>query len=229
MRKIIALCGAAFQNVWSFMRYELASYLVGAVRLAWRSLVILPYRIVVSSRLRALHLLTHHHMSTHYAILNLPSPTSQTRPSLNSETIKLAYRHALLSSHPDKKSAPTSSPFSIDQITQAYKTLADPTARRLYDQSLLLAPTSWSEAVELRQESAERVSGLESVDLDDMGFDEKSGVWYHGCRCGKERGYMVTEGDLEGGLEDGKKNGEIVVGCGGCSLAIRVGYEAGGT
>ena len=41
---------------------------------------------------------------------------------------------------------------------------------------------------------------------------------------------MVSEGDLEAAVQEiaseerGRKNGEIVVGCQGCSLGLRVGF-----
>ena len=171
-------------------------------------------------------------MSTHYAILSLPPPNSSDHSSISPETIKFAYRRALLNSHPDKKttashppSTPTSSLFSIDQITQAYKTLSNPATRLLYDQSLLVAPSPAPTADGAGDK--ERFSGLESVDLDDMDFDEERGFWYRGCRCGRKRGYGVTEGDLEDGLDDSKEKGEVLVGCAGCSLGIRVGYGVG--
>lgn len=52
--------------------------------------------------------------------------------------------------------------------------------------------------------------------------DEGEGVWYLGCRCGEERGYVVREGDLE--RVEGLGEREIVVGCCGCSLWVRVGF-----
>jgi hypothetical protein len=42
--------------------------------------------------------------------------------------------------------------------------------------------------------------------------------WYRGCRCGDERGFMVTEMDLEKEAE----HGEVVIGCRGCSLWMKI-------
>ena len=61
-------------------------------------------------------------------------------------------------------------------------------------------------------------TGGEVVDLDDLRWDDGRGVWFRGCRCGEERGFEVSAGDLEDGLGEG----EVVVGCRGCSLWLRV-------
>ena len=75
-----------------------------------------------------------------------------------------------------------------------------------------------------------RWEGVEVVDLADMEFapggagkggDEVGlgdGVYYKGCRCGRERGYEVPVRVLEECVEDG----EVVVPCAGCSLWVRV-------
>lgn len=68
------------------------------------------------------------------------------------------------------------------------------------------------------------------MDLEDLSEDgnEDGGVWFRGCRCGDERGFLVTEEDLERGVDaenEGKGTtgrGEVVVGCRGCSLWVRV-------
>lgn len=60
--------------------------------------------------------------------------------------------------------------------------------------------------------------GLETVDLDDMGYDEKEQMWYRGCRCGKDGAYVITEEELELNAE----YGETITPCQGCSLWLRV-------
>lgn len=57
---------------------------------------------------------------------------------------------------------------------------------------------------------------LQVVDLDDF-IERGEGRWTKSCRCGEEEGYVVTEEDLEAG--------DDVVGCCGCSLWLKVGYE----
>lgn len=89
-------------------------------------------------------------------------------------------------------------------------------------------------------------TGLEMVDLDDMEMivegegegqsDEEGGgggesVWMRGCRCGDARGFVVREAELEAAAAEAEAGsdmrtpvgeGEVVVGCSGCSLWIRV-------
>ncbi|KAL2808858.1 heme peroxidase [Aspergillus granulosus] len=170
----------------------------------------------------------------YYEILSLPFPST----SLSKQQLKLAYHKALLKHHPDKASSaiardppcpPTTSslspsqpnkPVTIDQITNAYKTLSNPALRADYDRSLRLDRTRTAE-----REKTGTVfhTGLEVVDLEDLACDESSGpegeaVWYRGCRCGDERGFLVSETDLEREVE----HGEVVVGCRGCSLYMKV-------
>lgn len=62
------------------------------------------------------------------------------------------------------------------------------------------------------------------VDLEDLGCDESGEeiVWFRECRCGDERGFLVSEDELEKEVE----HGEIVVGCRGCSLWLKVLFAA---
>lgn len=176
--------------------------------------------------------------SDYYEILDIPFTDSSA--SLSSRSIKGAYHKALLKHHPDKAGAvkqqqrvqvsstaahiPPSTPYNdvrtytIDEITTAYKTLLDPQQRAEYDRSLRLD----------RRTTAQTTgdvfhTGLEIVDLEDLACDEGDGstepaVWYRGCRCGDERGFEVTEDDLEMEAE----HGEIVIGCRGCSLWLKI-------
>jgi len=170
---------------------------------------------------------------SHYTILNLPSPANGSREPLSLEDIKQGYRLALLVNHPDKSNfdAPKEQyqgnsqvKPSIDAIKLAYTILSDPKSRLAYDRELVLQS-------QLRNSSANRATnaqfsfhtGEEVIDLDDMAYDEKSGIWYKGCRCGEKRGYIVTGQQLE---EEERKGGkEVVAGCSGCSLWVRVGFS----
>lgn len=58
---------------------------------------------------------------------------------------------------------------------------------------------------------------LQSVDLDDFDYDEERKCWTRACRCGAGEGFVITEEDLAAG--------DDVVGCCGCSLWVKVGYE----
>ncbi|KAJ5090854.1 DnaJ-domain-containing protein [Penicillium argentinense] len=170
----------------------------------------------------------------YYTVLNLPF--SGTTTSLSKQQLKLAYHKALLRHHPDKASAVTqesgtratlsslsnkdveSRSYTIDEITTAYKTLSDPTLRAEYDRVLRLDRVKVAE----REKTGDVFhTGLEIVDLEDLGCDESGGegaVWYRGCRCGDDRGFLVSEDELEKEAE----HGEIVVGCRGCSLWLKV-------
>ncbi|KAJ5406441.1 heme peroxidase [Penicillium sp. CMV-2018d] len=167
---------------------------------------------------------------------------------LSKQQIKIAYHKALLKHHPDKAGAvaretglsgstnptPTSTPnplfansdgnssrqlYTIDQITTAYKTLSDPALRAEYNRSLRLDRLKVAE----REKTGDVFhTGLEIVDLEDLACEEAEGAdgdcWYRGCRCGDERGFLVNEEDLEREAE----HGEIIIGCRGCSLWLKI-------
>jgi DnaJ-class molecular chaperone len=158
----------------------------------------------------------------------------QLRPEddLTPDTVKQAYHNALLLHHPDKARQVTSTesshalskppqPISIDQIVQAYTALSDPEQRKAYNIQLKSINGSL-------HATAHR--GIESYDLDDLTYTEHEGVgtWSLSCRhdSGDGDGYFVTEEDLErAASEDGDDNGglkELLVGCRGCSLFIRI-------
>ncbi|KAJ5287781.1 diphthamide biosynthesis protein 4 [Penicillium angulare] len=180
-----------------------------------------------------------HAARDYYQILNIPFTSSSA--TLSKQQIKLAYHKALLKHHPDKAATVTQDSgiqgstfassndsssmsnndartYTIDEITTAYKTLLDPQQRAEYDRTLRLD----------RQRSTEKTgdvfhTGLEIVDLEDLACDEGDAtndlaVWYRGCRCGDDRGFLVTEDDLEREAE----HGEIVIGCRGCSLWLKI-------
>ncbi|CAL5873555.1 uncharacterized protein PFLUO_LOCUS7835 [Penicillium psychrofluorescens] len=180
----------------------------------------------------------------YYAILNLPF-TGSSGPILSKQQIKLAYHKALLAHHPDKASTVALEPglqgstpyqtpgrgqgqgqgtapqrtYTIDEITTAYKTLSDPFLRADYDRVIRLDRAKVAE----REKTGDVFhTGLEIVDLEDLACDEDGAgatmCWYRGCRCGDERGFLVTEADLEREAE----HGEIVLGCRGCSLWLKV-------
>ncbi|XDG06633.1 hypothetical protein ABKA04_006248 [Annulohypoxylon sp. FPYF3050] len=164
--------------------------------------------------------------------------------------VKQAYHRALLKHHPDKAASGSSSSspsqpsasspnppdsksksspkthtkqgshsqpriaYTVDQIQHAYSVLSDAKKRREYDRVLRASPS--------QRQTQSFQTGVETVDLDDVSFDEKTGVYYRSCRCGNERGYAFTEENLEEFEEDGV----LMVECLDCSLWIRVLFAA---
>ncbi|KAK1027476.1 Diphthamide biosynthesis protein 4 [Friedmanniomyces endolithicus] len=152
-------------------------------------------------------------MSDYYSILGLPSELPNTRSS--QQELKTAYHRALLKHHPDRVAGgtppPSRSTVTVDEITQAYKTLSDPDSRAEYDRLLAQSTTD-------KPRSKVHHTGLEVVDLDSLAFDEQAHTWSRSCRCGDRKGFVVTESELEKHIEDG----ELMIGCKGCSLWLRV-------
>lgn len=153
---------------------------------------------------------------THYEILSLPQPQpsldgNASPTKLTPEAVKQAYRAALLQHHPDKSK--TASSASIDAIKLAFTILSDPVSKIEYDRTLLVQPKQSQKAFH---------TGEEVLDLDDLPYDEEGGVWYRACRCGAERGYILREHELE--EEESRGGREVIVGCAGCSLSLRVSF-----
>ncbi|KAI9664944.1 MAG: hypothetical protein M1821_006392 [Bathelium mastoideum] len=159
-----------------------------------------------------------------YSILGLSSSLNTHH---DSQIIKNAYRKALLAHHPDKATPGSHSASgetrldvrpTIDDITLAYKILSNPRSRTEYDRQIALQSSTTLQ----RQEQEVFHSGLETVDLDDLEYDEAINVWTRGCRCEQEQAFIVTEQELEKEAE----SGELYVGCKGCSLWLRVLFAA---
>jgi diphthamide biosynthesis protein 4 len=144
----------------------------------------------------------------YYTILSLA--TRKHDPSLTPSEVKAAYKRALLQHHPDKSTSAPNSGFTIDSIALAYKILSSPALKSEYDLGLQTA----------RPKDDDKVfrTGLDTVDLDDLIYDERKEVWTRGCRCGDDHGFVVMEAELELNAEDG----ELIIGCRGCSLWLRV-------
>ncbi|KAK1835582.1 hypothetical protein QBC39DRAFT_378794 [Podospora conica] len=180
---------------------------------------------------------------TYYEILSLPpslltTTTPSSSPSHHQQLLKRAYRRALLNHHPDKtktnttttkpstttttpRTATTKTTYTIDQITLAFTTLSTPSLRAAYDRDLALLTTA--------PQGEKHHTGLETVDLDDLSYDDDDGEWFRACRCGNPRGFRVGEEDLDEALleqqqagEGAGGAGEVVVGCVDCSLWLRV-------
>lgn len=121
--------------------------------------------------------------------------------------------------------------YTIDQITTAYTTLSSPTLRSEYDTHLRLTASKSNN--NNNQAHSAFQTGIETIDLDDLesfstpvngnidGDDdgnEQVEWWFRPCRCGNERGFLFSEGDLE----EAGDLGELIAGCQDCSLWLRV-------
>lgn len=139
-------------------------------------------------------------------------------PKADTSEIKSAYRHKLLTTHPDK--AGTEIPVDIAAIKQAYEALVEPTSRAEYDESLV--KTSQRHGFNINGD------GLDTFGLQDFESDEIADVyhWYKDCpRCHGVHGIELTETDLEEhGTDDGSGGFDIIVQCSSCSLWIKVKY-----
>lgn len=160
---------------------------------------------------------------SHYAILDMEE--RQHDPSLTQQDVKQAYKRALLLHHPDKERRTEShtavrdarasqEAVSIDAIAIAFKTLSDPSLRAEYDRELRLSQKK--EGNSGQQKSYH--TGLDTVDLDDLAYHETTSTWTRACRCGQKAGFVVSEEELEKHAD----LGELVTGCRGCSLWLRV-------
>ncbi|KAJ4984460.1 CSL zinc finger [Stagonosporopsis vannaccii] len=173
----------------------------------------------------------------YYHILGLDTPNpGSSSPRPKGADLRRAYRNALLAAHPDKKgagAATTNGSYSVDDVKEAYTVLDDTRARTDYDNWVLRNPhiISASTGTGVDKNGAHTLSqdfilGLELLDLSD--FDEQDGEavegeWTRACRCGDEKGFRILEDDLEDAESRGEK--EVLVGCGGCSLWVRVGFD----
>ncbi|OCL13161.1 hypothetical protein AOQ84DRAFT_283697 [Glonium stellatum] len=185
----------------------------------------------------------------HYATLGLPTPSRSVLLSSAAPTsapspreLKAAYRAALLRWHPDKAKGARNRPGtglgpgtgdanalpgpSIDAITTAYRVLSSPPARRAFEKTLLSALSAHSATTANANDPDAATAphtGLELVDLDDLAYElapTGEALWTRACRCGEARGFVVHERELVAEEEAGGR--EVLVGCVGCSLWLRV-------
>jgi len=198
----------------------------------------------------------------YYHILQLPAPGWTSKQQTSPAELRRAYKLALLAAHPDKASAvaatttttnatqtKTKPAYTVDDVKEAYTTLANATSKSEYDNWFLrhgdglITTTTGKEGTRGEvQLSSDFVLGLELLDLADFEMWEGDGVdtsasmgaqggegaegqttWTRACRCGADRGFSILEEELEDAEERGEK--EVLVGCSGCSLWVRVGFE----
>jgi diphthamide biosynthesis protein 4 len=177
----------------------------------------------------------------YYSILGLSASLSRQTSTAD---VRRAYKLALLAAHPDKNTGQAQSQYTVDEVKEAYTVLSDASHKSDYDNWLLRNPNviQGGEGQAVGGLSSEFILGLETLDLSDFdvldpGFkftdnqdeDGSEGVerngqmeWTRSCRCGDEKGFKILEEELEDAENRGEQ--EVLVGCEGCSLWVRVGF-----
>ncbi|KAK7752706.1 hypothetical protein SLS62_005258 [Diatrype stigma] len=163
--------------------------------------------------------LLRHHPDKTKAQAAVPSQGSSAKPS------------------PRPQSSSTTTAYTVDQITEAYSVLSDRKRRDEYNRTLFLQQQKTASASTSSNSSngggaGSKSSsatwsfrtGVETADLDDLGFDERTGTYYRSCRCGNARGYRFEDADLE----ECEAEGVLMVGCADCSLWLRVLFAPAG-
>lgn len=115
------------------------------------------------------------------------------------EELKRNYHLLAIENHPDKMKNGTDDT-KFKQITEAWQILRDPESRKKYD------------AEQLNVTHCETPVVFETVDVQEMEFDETSRTYYYHCRCGGS--YSVCQDDLH--------LNTTYVSCSECSLAILI-------
>ena len=189
----------------------------------------------------------------YYSILGLNAPSPASSGPNSMAEIRRAYKLALLAAHPDKQSAVAPGQargYTVDEVKEAYTILADQKSRVEYNDWILRNPNIMQrgQGQGLQAPSSDFVLGLELLDLSDFDVldpnysfsqppsDTPSNPntntaedgdaqmeWTRACRCGADRGFRILEEELEDAEVRGEK--EVLVGCEGCSLWVRVGFE----
>ncbi|KAL8934977.1 MAG: hypothetical protein Q9211_004944 [Gyalolechia sp. 1 TL-2023] len=144
-----------------------------------------------------------------YKVLGLQSPRPDG-PAASQQEIRIAYRRALLLNHPDKRQFSDSvqdpaTPYTIDEVTRAFKVLVDRTHRLQH-------------SGQGKTDREVGKPGIETVDLDELDYDDGKNEWRRDCRCGDAEGFKVTEDGLHQNCQDG----EVIASCPGCSLHLKV-------
>lgn len=188
----------------------------------------------------------------YYHLLNIPeekrnnnnnnSGIGQPATIIPPHELRQAYKRALLHHHPDKqKKKPQESTYpaaaaTIDEITEAYRVLGNASERAKYDVEL----RKWKMMNNQHLQEADviittRHTGMEIVDLEELDFEgggleneenenasatatATGNIWKRACRCGSIPAFVVTEAELEKSADEG----ELVTGCKGCSLWLKV-------
>lgn len=180
----------------------------------------------------------------YYDVLGCPLPRLGATSLNNDLDLRKAYKLALLAAHPDKQPigaiptppsgahTPKRGPYSVDDVKEAYAVLGDAKKRKEYNEFLFRHASLRTGDGSIHGEAREGdfILGLEMLDLSDfetLDVDEQEDVqgaeWTRACRCGNEEGFRIREEELEDAEKRGEK--EVLVGCEGCSLWVRVGFD----
>jgi diphthamide biosynthesis protein 4 len=176
----------------------------------------------------------------YYQILGLEERPSNHSNPISASQIRTAYRSALLAAHPDKATQQSRAKegHTVDDVKEALAVLSDTQRRREYDRWLAQNRDALSGQGNTGDKRGEDfILGLELLDLSDFdmteaseastptssGTAEESVEWSRPCRCGAEKGFRILEAELEAASTRGEK--EVLVGCEGCSLWVRVAFD----
>ncbi|KAI4259421.1 MAG: hypothetical protein LQ352_000729 [Teloschistes flavicans] len=110
--------------------------------------------------------MTNSESADHYTVLDLWHPESGGK-AVDQNEIKSAYRRALLRNHPDKgrgrQVEQLEQPqYTIDEVTEAYNILVNPSTRLQYDETLKIKRRGKND------KNVENHEGVEAIDLDDL-------------------------------------------------------------
>lgn len=185
----------------------------------------------------------------YYQILGLEQPSSPSQYTshtaareISAPQLRAKYRAALLAAHPDKNGA-LRGKWSVDDVKEAFFVLGDAERKQKFD--------AWSRSQKHDRQGDDAhaqgeddfILGLEVLDLSDFEYvegiipdeappqdgklvesvvGEEVVEWRRACRCGVG-GFRITEEELERVDRRGEK--EVLVGCEGCSLWVRVAFD----
>jgi diphthamide biosynthesis protein 4 len=122
----------------------------------------------------------------------------EVSPNSSADEIKKSYQRLVMLHHPDKSTAATTDNKAFIELDEAWKVLRMPDSRKIYDAELFQQDYEASPIIH------------ETLQTNQFEYDQESGSFFHGCRCG---GSYV--------LPDFEEN-ECLIACDECSLVIEV-------